>query len=552
MLNKIAYKILVNKGEEVLKEFEENINNAQDVNNELLFAILNKNKNTEFGKKNGFSNITSVEEFKEKVRLSDYSNYENYIERMAKGEKNILIKDNVEYFSHTSGTTGKQKLIPATKESRISASRYMGMAIQTILYKRLRYRWTFEKGVLINDLGITTYTEGGVPISSASSGGMRGIKKMIPLVFTSPIEVMEIRDRQKALYAHVLFALSYENLMYISGNFISNVLDFFRTMEDNKEDLINDLRNGKINDNIDIDEKIKRKLNNKLKKSKMRARQLEKEFRKGFKDIARRIWSGVVVIPTVTGGTFQIYDEKVRYYIGNIPIYSGAYAASEAIIAMNVYLNKLGYVFIPDSVFCEFIEVKDMEKSNPSTKLISELKKNHEYEVVITTRAGLYRYRIGDVIKVIDYRGKSPEVIFLYRKNQLLNMASEKTTEEHVRVAVNNTVKVLNLNIKDYTTRVDNSISPGRYVFYIEFINPNISNDKVEGILDDELRKTNRAYDRFRNNNSILRIKVVMLRKGTFENLKEKLIEKGTANGQLKIPRVVNKEWMIKYLENNK
>ena len=48
--------------------------------------------------------------------ITDYSAYEQYINEMLKGEKNILISDEVEYFGHTSGTTGKQKLIPVTKK----------------------------------------------------------------------------------------------------------------------------------------------------------------------------------------------------------------------------------------------------------------------------------------------------------------------------------------------------------------------------------------------------------------------------------------------------
>ncbi len=54
------------------------------------------------------------------------------------------------------------------------------------------------------------------------------------------------------------------------------------------------------------------------------------------------------------------------------------------------------------------------------------------YDVIVTNYAGLYRYRLGDVIKVVDYYNNSPEIEFLYRKNQVINMVSEKTTEEHL------------------------------------------------------------------------------------------------------------------------
>ncbi len=448
---------------------------------------------------------------------------------MLKGDKNILITDDVEFFGHTSGTTGKQKLVPVTKKSRKVGSKYMALLI-------------------------VTYSQGGVPICSATSGGMDSIKVILPKIYTSPYEVMKIKDKNRALYLHLLFALEDKNLSYISGVFISNVLDALRTLEDNSESLVRDIRRGSINRNLNIDEETRKKLNKCLKPNAGRADKIELEFSKGFEGICKRIWPKLIYIASVTGANFSIYDDMVNYYTGSLPIYSPVYASTEAMIGINPYISKIRYVIIPDTAFYEFIPIKESNKENPKTYCIDELKVGEKYEIIITSYAGFYRYRLGDVVKVVDYYNNSPEIEFLYRKNQALNMVSEKTTEDHLREAISKTIKKLNLSLVDYTTLEDNSITPGRYIFYLEF-NEEVSSNKIkfiEDTLDKELQKANLAYGRFRNNNRLACLSINIVRRNTFDIIKRYLISKGVSKSQIKIPRVItNKKDILNILNDN-
>ena len=545
---------MISAGGLVEKKFNKYTLNSRYINEEVLFKILNKNSTSKYGEKYNFNSIKSVDEYKSNVPITDYLDYELYINEMLKGEKNILITDDVEFFGHTSGTTGKQKLVPVTKKSREVGSKYMALLIERFAYNNLKNKWNYGRGLMLADTVMTTYSEGGVPICSATSGGMDAIKVILPKIYTSPYEVMKIKDKNAAVYLHLLFALEDKNLTYISGVFISNVLDALRTLEDNAELLVRDIRRGSINRNLNIDGETRKKLNKCLKPNAGRADEIELEFSKGFEGICRRIWPKLIYIASVTGANFSIYDDMVNYYTGSISIYSPAYASTEAMIGINPYISKIRYVIIPDTIFYEFIPVKESNKENPQTYCIDELKVGEKYEIIITSYAGFYRYRLGDVVKVVDYYNNSPEIEFLYRKNQALNMVSEKTTEDHLRESLSKTVKEFNLSLVDYTTLEDNRITPGRYVFYLEF-NEEIPKSKIkfiENTLDKELQKANLAYGRFRKNNRLACLSINIVRRNTFDIIKRYLISKGVSKSQIKIPRVItNKKDILNILNDN-
>ena len=536
------------------KYFNQYTINSKKVNEQVLFKILNKNKKCKYGKEYKFNSIKSINEYKSKVPITNYASYEKYIEEMLIGEKNILFTEDVEYFGHTSGTTGKQKLVPVTKKSREVGSKYMALLLERFAYNNFKEQWNYGRGLMLADTVMTTYSQGGVPICSATSGGMDSIKLILPKIYTSPYEVMKIKDKNTALYLHLLFALEDKNLTYISGVFISNVLDALRVLEDNADLLVRDIRRGSINRNLNIDEDTRKKLNKYLRPNAGRADEIELEFNKGFEGICRRIWPKLIYIASVTGANFSIYDDMVNYYTESLPIYSPAYAATEAMMGINPYAEKIRYVIIPDTAFYEFIPIEESNKKNPETYCIDELKVGEEYEIIITSYAGFYRYRLGDVVKVVDYYNNSPEVEFLYRKNQVLNMYAEKTTEEHLKVAINNTMSKLDLSLVDYTTLEDNSITPGRYIFYFEFNNelPKSRLKLLEKTLDLELQKANLAYGRFRKSNKLACTGVIVIRRNTFDNIKKFLISKGVSKSQIKIPRVItNKKDILSILNVN-
>ena len=89
-----------------------------EVQNELLTTLIQAAKDTEFGIKYDFNSIKNHSEFQSKVPLQDYENVKIYVDRLIKGEINLLWPGETKWFAKSSGTTSdRSKFIPVTKES---------------------------------------------------------------------------------------------------------------------------------------------------------------------------------------------------------------------------------------------------------------------------------------------------------------------------------------------------------------------------------------------------------------------------------------------------
>ena len=133
-------------GKQVLAAFEQMAENPQQVNDNLLFEILEANKDTEYGKKYGFADIHTVEDYQKKVPVSVYDDYAGYILRMSEdGEENLITSGKVIHYNKSSGTVGNPKRIPLTEKAYAVLQKYNGP-----------YRF----GVLASELGEESWLDG--------------------------------------------------------------------------------------------------------------------------------------------------------------------------------------------------------------------------------------------------------------------------------------------------------------------------------------------------------------------------------------------------------
>ncbi|HAI80439.1 MAG TPA: hypothetical protein DCL65_05330, partial [Chryseobacterium sp.] len=116
MLNFIKKKIALIWAKKHVKQTETFKQNAVEDQEKLLISLVKTAEKTLFGREHQFENIQNVQDFQKLVNISDYEELKSYIERVKKGQRNILWTDTPIYFAKTSGTTSGSKYIPISKE----------------------------------------------------------------------------------------------------------------------------------------------------------------------------------------------------------------------------------------------------------------------------------------------------------------------------------------------------------------------------------------------------------------------------------------------------
>ena len=98
------------------------------------------------------------------------------------------------------------------------------------------------------------------------------------------------------------------------------------------------------------------------------------------------------------------------------------------------------------------------------TVQIDSLLQDECYEVIITTFSGLYRYRTGDIIKIVRFVGEMP-VFEIMGRNQTINIAGEKLSAELVENTIVSWAERYRVNFSDFAVGAEYTVPAGYWLF---------------------------------------------------------------------------------------
>lgn len=519
--------------------------NLKDHNEELLLKLIEDNKDTEFGKKYDFENIKSIEDFKAKVPFSSYDTYAESIDRMTRGEKNILTAYPIVHYAVTSGSVDNPKNIPVSDRTMQIYSKYASGLAQFTYDHDIREL----KGRAPNPG--KQFPTAFIKIGEVEDGTTRGpisaaiymqMKPMMKYVLPWPLEVTYLEDKELDLkYLKAFYGLKDRNITSFQAPFMPALVDTMYYIEKNWESLVDDIEKGIISPEISLDPELREKFQAELEPDPERAAELREIFEAGFdKPIIPQIWPLTDYIAAIGGGGFATYTNKMRDYSGDIPIYFNSYAASEALMAVAVELEKEAYVMVPENGFFEFIPVDSEDETQ--TLNMDELEEGKEYEIIITNLSGFYRYKLGDVIEVIDHFGDIPVIKFKYRKNQMINLAGEKTNEAALAWTIKALEEESGVPITDYSIYADSADLPGRYVLLIEpqQQQPKENRAKLRDIADEKMGIANPSYGSKVHDSILLPMDLKFVQPETYYLYRDLLLFKGVSENQIKPVHVID------------
>ena len=521
--------------------------NAGAYSRDLLMRIVRDNENTEYGKKYGFSEIRSVEDYKKKVPFSVYDDYAEAIERMTRGEKNIITAYPIVHYAVTSGSVDNPKNIPVSDHTMDAYMNYASSIAQCMYdhgIRQIKGRPPKFGKQFMTAVVKTDYVKDGTLRGPISSAVFIKKKPFMHYILPLPTEVMYPDGKKfNQKYLRAFYALKERDIVCMVAPFMTALVDSMYYIETNWRSLVHDIEAGRLDPAVDMDEDFRAEANKQLKPDPERAAELRAVFEKGFDEpVIPKIWQNCDYLSAIGGGGFASYTQKMKRYSGDIPIYFNCYGASEGPISTSMEMGKPESTVIPANGFFEFIPVDD-ESGDPTKTLdLDELEIGREYEIVVTNLAGFYRYRLGDVVEVAGYDGESPRLLFKYRKNQMVNIAGEKTNEACVAWVVREFEKTIGEQITDFSIYADTDTLPGRYVMFLE-PEKHLSKEKHDhyrDICDEKMGIANPSYGAKIKDKLLLPLKLCFLQQETYYLYRDMMMLKGISENQIKPVRVID------------
>ncbi|MDR2830910.1 MAG: GH3 auxin-responsive promoter family protein [Methanobrevibacter sp.] len=544
--------------ENALKEWITLTNNCENLQKDVLKEILSINKNTEFGKSHNFENIKSIEDYRRNVPITEYSDLSEYIDKMANGQKNILFSGRTKFFISTSGTTGNSKFIPESRK---------GMDIKNLVLK-LRSGFLMNEIVkncknsdLVNSLlskklkpffySVQTVshdktTNGGISIGFASGKALETFETNDIIQLAYPKNVNDVKNTEASIYLSLLFGLIHKNVVLTIANNFNSLIQRFEYCKIHAKELIKDIRMGSISKKIDLSSNERKIFESLITPKPERADVLEKIMKKGSEEfIPKNYWSSLIAGSFWLSGSVGINVDKIKKYFSEDMIYFDfGYGASEGKMTIP-HIKDVGFGTL--ATFGGFFEFIDLD----SNEILSawELKEGSEYEIILTTYSGLYRYKIHDIIKVCGFLGDTPDIEFISKSKEILNISQEKVPASLLSKLLFEFGKKRNIDI--IQSQVYPNLDGSYYEIFIEIAkdDPCLDLNIFSKDFDDCLVHNFESYGRHRELKTIKPLNVYLVKKGYQNHLYGIEKFKNMVKEQIKLPIMINKrigdEWIL-------
>ena len=463
-----------------------------DVQQEWLYSLLNDAADTEFGLAHGFSEIRNYNDFKNKVPLNNYETLKPYIERMRRGEQNLLWHTDIKWFAKSSGTTDKSKFLPVSQESLDGCHYNAGRDMITLhCYNNAETQLFTGKNLALGG----SFKEDHFENHNSYHGDVSAIIiQNLPMwadFFRAPEISIALMDEWESKLERMALSMMDENVTSLAGVPSWMLVLLKRILEKKNAQSINE------------------------------------------------VWPNLEVY--FHGGvSFAPYKEQFVKLFDNSKVnFLQLYNASEGFFGIQDQLKSDELLLMLDyGIFYEFLDMRDFVNGDHHKVIDLEATQiGVDYAMIITTNAGLWRYELGDVIQFTStnpYRFKISG-----RTKQHINVFGEELMVHNADMAIAVASEKTHAMVKDYTVApVFMENNSGAHEWLIEFEKEPNNFEFFNSVLDDTLKKQNSDYEAKRYNNYVLHFPHIQkMPRDSFYNW---LKANNKIGGQYKIPRLSN------------
>jgi hypothetical protein len=405
---------------------------AIQIQERALLQRVKSNAGSEFGRNHKFPSIRNSEDFAKAVPVRDYEQFRPYIQRVMDGNERALFGPchRVLMFAMTSGSTDRPKYIPITPqfvgEYRRGWNAFGGKAM-------LDHPEAFMRGILqVTSPLDVEQTSRGIPCGSISGLLAREQSYIVRRFYVSPPQVAKIADPESRYYTIMRFAVP-RDVGWIVTASPATPLKLARTAVNHAERLIRDVRDGTLSPPQTLPRSLAASLETYLKPAPQKSAGLEAMCSRRGALLPMDYWR-LAFLANWTGGTLALHLRDFPAYFADTPIRDIGLLATEGRTSIGLTKASTSGLMDVGAGFFEFAELGDT--AHRAVRRCHELDTGGVYRVIMTTSAGLYRYDIGDCVRVMGYEGRAPLLEFLHRGARVSSMTGEKITEWQVTRAM--------------------------------------------------------------------------------------------------------------------
>ena len=524
MIQRLKYRLfrtaLILKHQKHFNKLLESSKNPYLVQREVLFDILKENANTEFGTKHNFADIDSIETFRAVVPIQEFEDLRPYIEKELQTGTPSLTTEPAVYYNRTSGTTGKPKDIPLSENglARTKSSTQLAAFVLAKQTNLLEGKIFAVGGPAEEDKSPT-----GVVIGSASGMLYRRQSRFVRSRYVLPTEIFEIADLRERYLAMAVYGLANASVSVMATANPSTFVRLHQVINEDLSLILEHLRNGTlpVND-ISINAPKKR----------FRARRLEKlAERKGNLTYAD-IWPRLRGVLCWQGGSCGYALHSLKNLLPDrCKAYEFGYQSSEFRGSINIDPTvNLCLPTLQDNYF-EFAKVAEWEDNSPEFLGLDELELGENYYVFVTTRDGLYRYHINDIVQATHRVNATPTIQFVQKGKGVTNITGEKLTEAQILESMRRLRFILGDDPPFFVVLADEANS--KYLLCME-TDADFDIADVLSHFDQSLAEQNIEYESKRKSDRLRPPELIRLPIGTGFNYRTRLVEDGQRDSQFK------------------
>lgn len=451
----------------VLRRFLNATQRATIVQREVLLSKIRLNADSDYGRAHDFARIRRYEDFKRQVPLQTYDDFEPYIERLRRGERQALFGSDqrVRMFALTSGTSSRPKHIPVTdrflREFRAGWNAFGVKAL-------LDHPENFLRPILqITSRMDENYSEAGIPCGAITGLMAATQKKLVRKYYITPLCVSQLDDPLARYYTIMRLAVPVAKLGFIVTANPATPLRLAKTAAQYAQQLVRDIHDGTLWGELDVPAAVRAELSGRLRPNASRALCLQQLLDEHGELLPRHYWE-LGFMCNWTGGTLGMYLRQFPHYFGDTPVRDIGLIASEGRMSIPIHDGTPAGILDIATNFYEFIPAGQVDRLDPDCLRSHELQVGDEYFIVLTNSAGLYRYCIGDRIRVTGYYGEAPLIEFLSKGAHVCSLAGEKLTEHQAVTAVNRAAAARQLALRSYVLAPQWD-DPPWYRLHVEF-----------------------------------------------------------------------------------